>query len=140
MSIVRREGLLAIDSRAGVEVSIVRRCVREGAAVTRVCVVSGHALVFGLHHDERKHGAGSIPRATLLVAMNDRVCVKGIELTGADVEGMLAILLRIREKQRAYEKARVDERQETLPLAVESKEPAPANTGPDGKRKKTTAK
>lgn len=102
--------------------------------MTRVLTVSGHAFVFGLHHDEARHGEGSIPRATLLVARDDRVVAKGIELTGADVEGVLAILLRIREKQREYEQRKA------APTEDESKAPPATQARTTGKRSKSTAK
>lgn len=103
--------------------------------MTRVVTVSGHALVFSL-----KQVPDMLPRASMLIAHSDRVLAKYIELTGADVEAVLAVLLRIREKQREHEARVADERQEKLPLEVESKAPPATQTRTAGKRSKSTAK
>jgi len=90
--------------------------------MTRVLLVSGHELTFNL-----KRIDGGIPRATILITRNRVVPDRYMELSGADVEAVLAVLLRIREKQRGFETARAN--------ADESKAPAPSHAPATGKRK-----
>lgn len=92
--------------------------------MTRVLLVSGHELTFNL-----KHVDGGIPRATILIARSHSTIRVDhyMELSGADVEAVLAVLLRIREKQRGFETARA--------TADESKAPAASQARTTGKKK-----